>query len=308
MGFIGEFAALSAAFFWSFSAHIFTFAGRRINALQLNIDRLFFASILIAVTIPVFGISWHISWTQIYYLSVSGFIGLVLGDTFLFKSFAQIGPRITMLIMSISPAMAAVFAWLFLGENLSLWGILGMAVTLTGIAIVVMQSRGGESERQAKEYLHVRGRRVSKSMIGAGWAFLGALGQAGGLIFAKFAFVEGPVHSFTATLVRLLSSFVMLLPMAIILKRYGNPFKIYKADKKALGLVFAASIIGPYLGITASLFAIIYAQVGIASTLMSVTPILMLPISYFWLKEKLNFYSYAGAFIAVAGIAMLFLT
>ncbi|MDP2362709.1 MAG: DMT family transporter, partial [Ignavibacteria bacterium] len=92
------------------------------------------------------------------------------------------------------------------------------------------------------------------------------------------------------------------------LRRYQNPLKVYLKDKKVFALVVLGSIIGPYLGITLSFIAVIYTHVGVAATLMSTSPIMILPLSMIFYKEKLSWKSIVGAIIAVGGISLLFLT
>lgn len=295
MQYIGESAALGAAFLWTFSSFVFTYITTKISTLMLNIIRLFISAILLLLTIYVFGVNYHVTQAQFWFLSLSGFVGLVLGDTFLFRAFKEIGPRVTMLLMSSNPAMAAILAYFFLGEVLSIWGIIGMIITLAGISIVVMDSRGN---KQAKFHL---------TRIGVFYGFMAAVGQAVGLIFGKLAFNEGDVHWTVATFIRIAAAAVVMLPLVAAVGRFNNPIKPFKEDKKLFGWVFLGSIIGPYLGISFSFIAIIYTKVGIASTLMSTVPILMLPLSRMIHKEKLSWSAIAGAFIAVFGVAILFL-
>ena len=89
--------------------------------------------------------------------------------------------------------------------------------------------------------------------------------------------------------------------------RFTKPVNVYVNDKKAFLFTVIGSILGPYFGITLSLVSITYAKIGIASTLMATVPIIMLPMVRFYYKEKLSWIAIGGAFIAVAGIAMLFL-
>ena len=67
------------------------------------------------------------------------------------------------------------------------------------------------------------------------------------------------------------------------------------------------SFFGPVFGVTASLFAIQHAEIGVASTLMALPPIIMLPISYFFYKEKLNWQAIVGTLVAIGGVSLLFL-
>ena len=126
MAFFGQISALIAALLWSVSSFVFTDATKRIGMVQLNISRMILACVLLLITFPFLNINYDLSFWQITLLTISGFIGLVIGDSALFKSFAEIGPRISMLIMSLNPAIAAIIAYFVLGESLSIWGILGI--------------------------------------------------------------------------------------------------------------------------------------------------------------------------------------
>ena len=295
MQYLGELSALLTAFLWSGTSFAFASAAKRIGSLQLNINRMVIASILLLITSIIAGFSFLLSISQIINLTISGIIGLVLGDTFLFKAFQNIGARLSMLLMALSPAMSSILAFFFLNEKLPLAGFIGIVVTIFGIAVVVLERK----ETPNVSY------KISK--IGIVYGLLGALGQAGGLIFAKFAFQDGKLNEMVATFVRIISSAAIMMAGALIMKRYKNPVLLYKKDLKAFGSTIVGTILGPYLGITLSLIAIAHTKVGIAATLMSMMPIIMLPVVRYVYKEKLNWQAIAGAFIAVAGVAVLFL-
>lgn len=295
MLFIGEIAGLSAAGLWSFSSIVFTTVTKRIGAVQLNIDRMVLATIFLILTIALLGIGWEVSLNQIILLSISGFIGLIIGDTFLFKAYQEAGPRLSSMLMTINPAIAAVLAMLFLGESLSLWGFLGIAVTIGGVMMVLSESR-----QNAKTKFKI-------TKAGIIYGLLAATGQAVGLIFAKQAYLNGEIHSLTATLIRIAAAAIVMIIIMTAMKKYKNPVKLYKDDTKSFSLVALGSVIGPYLGIWTSFIAITNTKISIASTLMSVVPIYMLPLSKIVYKEKLTAKSILGAFAAVAGIAVLFL-
>jgi len=139
------------------------------------------------------------------------------------------------------------------------------------------------------------------------FGFLGAVGQAGGLVLAKFAFAEGHINGFVASFTRLFSSGIIIFIIGVLLRRYRNPLQMYKNEIPALKATIAATVLAPVLGITLSLVAIEFTKVGIASTLMALVPIVMLPISKYYFKEKLSLQAISGAFIAVGGVVVLFL-
>lgn len=295
MPYSGELSALVTAILWSFTSVCFSEASVRIGSLQVNISRLLFAAFFLLSTILIMGFSIQLSASQIINLSLSGLIGLIFGDSFLFRAYQNIGPRLSQLLMASAPAMTAIMAFLFLGEIFSFWGIIGMIITLLGIALVVME----KNEIPTSKY------KISKS--GIFYGFMGALGQAAGLIFAKKAFAEGDINGFVATFIRIAASIIVILPMGLMVRRFKNPIRVFANDKKALGFTTAGAILGPYLGITFSLIAVANTNVGIAATIMATSPIIMLPMIKYFYKEKLSWKSITGAFIAVAGVAILFM-
>jgi drug/metabolite transporter (DMT)-like permease len=295
MPYIGELAALITAVLWSGTAIAFSEASKIVGSYVVNFSRLILATFYLIFTILVFNLEYQISLEQIYLLGLSGVIGLVFGDGFLFKSFQYIGARLSMLVMTLTPPIAAIVAYFYLGEELSSWGILGIVITISGVSIVVLK----RSEQPTDDY--------RKNNIGYIFAFFGAIGQALNLIFAKEAFQLGEVNGFVATFYRMVPSIPFMYFLGFIYKKRRNSIRILKVKKDALRYIIIGSIIGPFLGITFSLVAIAYTYVGIASTLMATVPIVMLPIIKYYYKQELSVISVIGAFIAVIGVAVLFL-
>lgn len=293
MNYLGELSALLTAFLWSGTSFAFSSAAEKIGSLQLNINRMILASVFLIATIFIMGYDFDLSKSQFTNLVISGIIGLVIGDSFLFKSYQMIGARISMLLMALSPGMSTLLAFIFLDERITLLGILGIFITITGIALVVL-------ERNANSKYTVTG-------LGIFYGVMGALGQSAGLIFAKFAFTEGHITGFVATFIRVFSSVIIFLPIMLLLKKYKNPYKLFNKDKSAFGVTLIGTILGPFLGITFSLIAVENTKVGIAATLMSTMPIIMLPMVKYIYKEKLSWRAILGAVIAVIGVALIFL-
>jgi drug/metabolite transporter (DMT)-like permease len=293
MNYLGELSALLTAVLWSGTSLAFSSAAEKIGSLQLNINRMIFASVFLIATILIMGYRFDLSNSQFTNLIISGVIGLVIGDTFLFKSYQMIGARVSMLLMALSPAMSVVLAFIFLNERITLLGIIGILVTISGVALVVLERNVNSKYKITK--------------LGILYGVLSAMGQAGGLIFAKFAFNEGHITGFVATFIRVFSSVIIFLPIMLILRKYKNPYKLFSQDKSAFGSTLLGSILGPFLGITFSLIAIENTKVGIAATLMSTMPIIMLPMVKYIQKEKLSWRAIVGAIIAVGGVALIFL-
>jgi len=295
MPFVGELAALLTAICWSIGPLAFAAAIRRVGAVQVNISRLGLASALLGATVALFGLPTDLTALQVGLLALSGLVGLVLGDSFLFQAFALIGARLSMLVMALAPAFATLLAYLVLGERLRPAGFVGMATTLLGVVLVVRERSLGASTPNVHRTL------------GLVLALLGALGQAANLIFAKQAFNLGPIDGFVAAFVRITASVLLLGPIMAVAGRYGNPWRVFAGERRALLLLLVGTLTGPYLGITLSLIAVKYAHVGVAATLMATVPVMMLPLVRYVEKERLSLQAKAGAVIAVGGVAILML-
>lgn len=295
MLFLGEFAALFTACLWSGSALVFAAATRRAGSFQVNVTRLILATLYLVLLILLMRLDINLSPAQVLNLVLSGIVGLALGDTFLFKAFQEIGARLSMLIMSLAPAIAAMLAYVLLDEDLSALGVLGIAITVAGVSIVIL-GRNDDGSRN-----------TSLTTSGLVYAALAAVGQGAGLVFAKMAFRDGDVNGFVATAVRIVASLVLLLPVAAMTRRFRNPGRMFLEDRKAFWLTALGSVLGPFLGISFSLIAIQYTKVGIAATIMAIVPILMLPLVRIVYREKLTWRAILGAFVAVGGVAVLFL-
>ena len=292
---LGEIAGLTTAICWSLTSIVFTIASRRIGALQVNLYRLPAAIFLLGITYFLFWGNLNVSGDVVFWLAASGVVGLAIGDTFLFQAMVIIGARLSMILMALAPPMAALLAYLFLGEIISPIGIAGIAITIAGVIWVVAERTpdpGGIKRRI--------------SLKGVLWGILAALGQAVGLILAKKG-LNSDIHALLATLIRMLGATAILWPITMLSRKVKNPIRIFSNDRSAIKYMILGIIFGPYLGVTLSLVSVKYTQTGIAATLMSTMPVIMIPMVIAIEKEKVSRRAILGATIAVTGIAILFL-
>jgi len=297
MNFLGELAALATSVSFSFGSTFFTLAGRRVSSIVVNRIRLLFAILFLSIThwltlghpFPIQAEGYRWMW-----LGLSGVVGLVIGDIFLFQAFVWIGPRLSMLMMSLAPVIAAVEAWVFLHETISLSQMGGILLTLGGVAWVVM-GRSPSSNRTDKDY--TRG-----ILYGLG----GAIGQASGLVLAKNG-LGGEFSPISANLIRMISGAAVLWGITFLQKEAKITFQKVAQDRRGALFVLLGAFAGPFVGVSFSMLAIQHADVGIASTLMALPPVFLLPISYFVFKERYGWGAIAGTFLAIAGVALLFL-
>jgi drug/metabolite transporter (DMT)-like permease len=297
MTFIGEMAALFTSFCWSISAIGFTQSTQRVGSLVTNRVRVLLAMLaLILINAILYGqpVPLHAGASRWAWLGISGVIGLSLGDAFLFQAYQEIGPRLGLLLLSLAPVFGAAIAWIFFGQALNLLQITGIIITLAGISWVVL-ARPNEAAENV--------RKVTRRGILFGT--LAALGQATGLVFSQQG-MTGNFSPFAGTLIRMFAAVAALWIVAGLQKQAGSTVVAMRRQPAALGWVAFGALFGPVLGVSASLLAVQHADIGVASTLMALPPVFMLPISYFFMKERFGWQVVAGTLIAIAGVALLF--
>lgn len=294
--FTGEVAGLATAVCWTATAMSFQVASRRIGSVSVNLLRLLMAFLFYIAYSKIF-LNQYLpldapleAWI---YLSISGVIGFVLGDFFLFKSYEFISSKISMLLMTLAPPIAAILGWIMLGETFTWLNTLGMLLVLGGVGLVVMKR---DNENGAKKMRY--------PLKGVFFAFLGAVGQGVGAVFSKKGM--GDYDPFAASQIRVITGIVGFAVLITIMKRWrivGQGIK----DKKATRALLIGSFFGPFLGVSLGMVAFKFTSVGIASTLMATVPVFILLPSHLVLKEKLTLNEVLGAIVAVAGIAVFFL-
>ncbi|TKD13241.1 DMT family transporter [Polyangium fumosum] len=296
---LGELAALGTALCWTASSLAFSAAGRRMGSLSLNLVRLVLAFVFLGVynfvrrglPLPLDASAEAWAW-----LFVSGLVGFVLGDMCLFRAFLLIGPRVAMLIMSLAPPIAAVLGWIVLGERISDLGIVGMGVTLVGIAVVVLERAGDTNAAGAGP--------KGESGKGILLAFGGAVGQAVGLVLSKIGMKT--YDPFAATQIRVLAGIVGFSLLFTSIGWWGRA-AVAVRDRAALGFASLGAIAGPFVGVSLSLLSIQHTETGVAATIMATTPVLVIPAVILVHKEPVSLRAILGALVAVGGVALLWI-
>jgi len=297
--FYGEIAALLTAVCWTFNSVVFTQAGKRVGALTVNHLRLWMAFVVLCV-LHVFifrsPFPFDIGGDRLFYLGISGVIGLVIGDGLLFRAFVLIGARLSMLLMLLTPVFSSFLAWVVLNEVLTPWEITGILITVAGIAWVISE--------KGNVYPTTGRKRRREFLVGIVLGIGGAVGQAVGLLFSRMG-LEGGFSPISANHVRVTAAALVLAVAALVQGKMWNHIAKLK-DKKTLLEMTGGTLTGPVLGVILSLVAIAHTHIGVASTLMSLAPVLLIPVSYFIFKEKITVRSILGTVIALLGVILLF--
>jgi drug/metabolite transporter (DMT)-like permease len=292
----GEFAALLTAFFWTVTSLAFESAAKKIGSLALNIIRLVIGftflslynlisrGILFPSDATVFNWAW---------LTLSGLVGFVLGDLFLFKSYTIIGSRFSMLIMTLVPPITTFFSWILIGEKLKILHLAGMTLTFSGIAIAIFNRNG-------------KGEKLSLKLAPRGilLAFGGAVGQALGLVLSKIGMAD--YDPFASTQIRVIAGMVGFSVLITVMARWNSVFSGIK-NKDGIASASLGAFFGPFLGVSFSLVSVKYTEAGVASTIMALVPVLIIAPAIILYKQKVTLAEIIGAIISVCGVAVMFL-
>ncbi|MCA9929761.1 MAG: DMT family transporter [Anaerolineales bacterium] len=295
--FLGELAALGTAVCWSGTATFFSYSGKLVGSQVVNRTRLLLALVFLSVThlllegtlFPV-----HAEGFRWFWFAVSSVLGLVIGDSLLFRSFVLLGPRLSTLMMATVPIISALFGRLLFDETLTAVEISGILLTVAAVGWVVTEKRVNQSDNEKRDYKR-----------GVWFGLGGAVGQVLNLVTARYGLV-GNYATVSATIIRILVAAIVLWLLAVVQGKTKQTIAQWR-NRQAMQAIVAGSFIGPFLGIWLSLVAIQYTRLGIASTLMALPPIILIPVEYFVLKKPISMRGVAGTFAAIGGVALIFM-
>ncbi len=310
MKYLGELISLGVACSWTVAALASEVGSKRLGVFVMNVWRMGVALLFSALLMwRVLGQPWPVyageeAWL---WLLASGVVGYFFGDWCLFNSYLVIGSRMGQLFMTLAPMFTALSAWVMIGQTLAWTSLLAMFVTLLGIAISVL----GRDEQH-----HVS---VSLPMKGVLFGIGAGLGQGVGLVLSKIGLdhyvedvpvgllpsVEGYLP-FASNMIRCVAGFACFTAW-LILSGHADRMRQSLSDHKGLLAMLCAVVSGPFVGVGFSLMAVQYTAAGIASTLMALTPILILLPSRWLFGQPITLKGVVGALISVVGVSLFFL-
>ena len=319
---MGEFAAIGAALAFGFASTLFSLSGRTygpllvmqgsvpIGLLCIAILNLLTSGYLLPHDTPLATWVW---------LSLSGANGFWLASICLLNAFKRIGPRLALLIGAVNPILSAVLAWVFLDQSLQAIAIVGITLTIVGIGIVVTEGNIIRDGIDPKEF-----------RLGIIFALIAAGLQAGSFVFSTLglaaivdplpanlatlsptfshihALIPLSLNPLSASLIRLASATIVLWLLALFQGQLRENLTTLIRFPVALRYLMGAAVMGTVVGALLVLIALQNAPVGIATTLINLTPIFLIPIGYVIFKERISSRAVVGTLVAMAGIAIIF--
>lgn len=292
MPYIGEIAALAAAFLWAMASVIYRSVGVRIPPLTLNAIKGVVSIALLGITMAIFRTEMpNVGFREWAILLGSGAIGIGLGDTAFFAALNRMGERRTVLtVETLAPPIAAGLGIVMLGEFLTLHAFAGMLVILGGVAWVMSEKKGGKTDSVG----HRRG--FALGLIAA------ACQALGGVMSRSIVSMDG-ISPLWSAAVRLLGGLVFVA-IALCIRRERID-RTYLCKGKIVAAVFTATFFGTFLAIYLQQLSLKHANAAITQTLIATSAVFVIPFVAFR-GEKVTVRAVVGSLIALGGVVLLF--
>ena len=283
-------AAFISSLFWAISTQVYSKMVNKLSVYRFNLYKSVIAIICFSTAsyfmtgtllAPIETIPW---------LLLSGFLGFMLADLFIFYSFAKNGPARTLMLSAFAPSIIGIHSYFLLGKTLPLGKIIGLIFLVICLCFLGLE----------------RSRRGNFSIKVAILAFIGINIEAVGLVLSKKAFMMAPEMSFmTANFYRVIPA-VVILPFLV----YFKNIKIGIGDlsSKTKFSILSSSMLGTFLALYFYLYAVShYGHPSIIAGLGSLAPIYA-SIYEHWKDKKYPNRYFIGAIVSmIAGVLFLIL-
>ena len=284
----------------------FTDAARKWGPVAINHFRLLVAFIVLSIVVMLIDKKSPItlftapSASEYTYLCVSGIIGLVVGDYFGFHCLAILGAKHYSILNSIAPGAALGFSFVMIGERIDFIGIIGMAISVGGMIWFVQASNTNEFE---KHQLHEYKNRTKGVIFG----ILSGLCQGLQMTLAKKAIAgETDLTAIHATWLRVLGATVAYFAFTFITGQLKEKVIIpIRQEKSTITKAALASIFGLVLSIVLVMWSLALCKVAVVETIVSLAPILVMPVAYFLYKEKMTAKTFLAGIVSIFGVYVL---
>ena len=329
--FFGEILSIAVALSFTATALFAEVGSKRMGSLPFNAVRMAMSLCFLALTLWLtMGVPWprFADTSTCLWLLLSGVVGYVIGDYCLMQGYIIIGSRFGQLFMTLSAPTAAILGRLFIGEQMGGLAIAGMFITLGGIALSVLS-------KQEKEPSHDDGKpKIGLKLPARGVMFAAMAGicQGAGLVLSKIglehydaaliannvdidAVADGAVLPiplgvtipFASTMIRGTMGFAGFMLLLLLSKNGAQKLRYAVGDRKAVLCALGSMLFGPFLGVSLSLMATQYTSTGIAQTLFSLTPVLIIAPAAMLFHQKVTPREVLGAIISVTGVCLFFI-
>lgn len=249
------------------------------------------------------------------FLFLSGVVGFAIGDSMYFAAFPKAGVQLTAMIGNLTPPLAGLLAWGFLGETFSLAALGWMGVVILGISLVVLDPVGAPRKGLPVE----KGQRL----VGIGLAFGSAVSQAAGIVMAYSVFKE--VGILPGTVLRLAGGISLALPIAMFVGwLHGAEPKAHRRSfagalaglgevvrplhsRVLFGMLIVPTIVATIISLPMHSYAVREAPSHLSSLVLATSPLFILPLGRLF-GARHGVLSVVGTLVGFGGLAGVLLS
>jgi drug/metabolite transporter (DMT)-like permease len=290
-----EILAAGAALCWAVGSVFSANASSRMGAFAFTRWRLLFALTLLWALAAYTGQWRSLDGPAVWLLVISGLIGIFIGDTALFACMNRLGPRRAGVLFATHALFSVVLAWVFLGETLWGWTLMGSALLVSGVMVAIAWGRRMDESHAWED---TRGALLPGVLLGV----VAALCQSVATLMIKPLMTKG-IDPVAASAVRTSASFLahlFLLWGGLRLAKVKQPL-----TPQTLWNTWASAAVTMALGMTLILAALRQGQANLVGILSSLTPVLLLPLLWLIYKRRPAVGAWMGAGMAVLGTALI---
>lgn len=291
-----ELAALGAALCWTLAALLAGDLSRQLGGITFNRLRNVGVFFVLLIFISLTGLWSSFRSADLGIIFLSGFIGIAIGDSFLFSAMQRLGPRRAQILYACNAPISVVLGILLLGESLSLFGVVGVILVFLGVLAAIAWGRPRQSAASAHAWETTQG----NLMVAIGFGLMAALGQSVGSIIIKPVLDHG-ANPMMVTTLRVGVSALLLTIMFHL--RKPQTTQIITAKHRVLSTLNGVIAIG--FGFSLLIYAYSIGDVGVAAILSSTQAVMMLPLIWLKTRQKPSLGAWVGAILVVAGVAVM---
>lgn len=307
------FPAILTILLWSYCLIPARQAVAQIGENLTNLLRILVAVLVMGLIVSFSGI--HLGNRAFFWFFLSGIIGFGFGDLSIFFALPRIGSRLTLLIVHcVAAPIAGLTEWLWLGTTIPLLQILGIGIVLSGVSLALLPEKGlGKSGPK-------------KYTSGILFGLIAAAGQGMGAVLSRKAFTVLSAESLhadpsgirdliflgtTSGFSRLLGGLLIAGGFWIICRFYTAwqtpPDEVRRHDpvrQKSKNICLHA-LTGPVLGIICYQWALATTPSAIVQPMIAMTPLVVMPMTWFIEHDRPTRPAIIGTLIAVGGVVLL---
>jgi drug/metabolite transporter (DMT)-like permease len=281
--------ALASNLFFSTASLIFSIYSKKFSPWWVNQLKVMVAIVLFGVA-TLFTSTVAISWQAVGYLMLSGFIGLCIGDLFLFRAYTTLGAGRSLVLFSFQPLLLGVYGWLFLSQGFTLYQGLAVACMMSCLFVFLLERN------------KLTGRWDLMSFF---WAFSGIVLDALGVMLTRESYeMTSGLDSMQVNLIRCSGAMLGFLTI-----RPKTAYKVladlFLMPKKESSLILLACFSGTFLSLSLYLTALKYAHVASLTAVAITGPVWVSLLECLWERKLPNRYLSSAFMLFLLGFTLM---